>query len=217
MDDSSLLSNESREVSISNEVLRKSYIQATETSFKPKWRSVLTWVDSRVFKNVDIHDPDSFKKGKSTSEHILMFLRRWYDEILLPENVLAYPGLSISRSVEHAVIWSEIPIIKLEETPTILSVNSIAQQPLQLYNDIEVRIQAWLVARELKCKEVNFQRLSIGPLGGFEQSLVQINEKGHQRTKKMVSDIATLIHRKVNYPSVSDHCNDCPFRRRCII
>jgi hypothetical protein len=196
-------------------VLIKSYSQALETGFKPKWRSILHWVDRRVFENVDINDNESFKAGKATSEEILFFLNRWYKDILLPENMLVYPGLALSSMVGNTVVWSDIPVVKLQETPTILNVDGVVQHEWRLYNDLEVRIQAWLVNSHLDCGTIDYHKMIMGPKGGFNHMKIYIDEKAHMRTKEVVFQIAEQVRKGIHYPSVGPQCNECIFRRRC--
>ena len=210
-------SRKSLYVTIIDEVLRKSCTQITETRFKPEWKRIIRWVDRRAFEHVDMDDPDSFQKGKTTSEHVLTFLRRWYHEILLPENVLAYPGLALECQVGNTIVWAEMPIIKVAETPIIFSVSDIVQHEWQLYNDFEARVHAWLVAQQLDCDSVTYHKLIVGPRGGLDQIMIELDKEAHLRTGRMVSQVVKNITSRVDYPSVTTHCIECPFRRRCRI
>lgn len=211
------MSKHNRSIQIIDEVMRKSYSQALDTTFKPNWKRVLAWVDKRVYQDVDMNDTESFGKAKITCEYILLFLNRWYKEILLPENVLAYSGLTLEGMVSGSMISSQIPIIKLQEKPIILSVSDVVCQDWQLYNDIEARIQAWLVSSSLECDDVVYHRLTMGPKGGFNQNMIELNKKDHLRTKDMVSQVVRALNQGADFPSVSRQCLECQFHRRCRI
>lgn len=202
---------------IAERVMQKCYLRAMETDFKPDWRTVLGWVDREVFSTVDINDTERWKEGKICSEQVLNFMNRWYKDVLIPEQVVAYSGLTLSANVSQTIVESIIPIIKVKETPVIFSVSSVVQSSWQLYNDIEVRGQMWLVAEALGADAVCFERLTMGPRGGTEPTVIWIRKEGHVRTRKMIADIARAIGQGVDYPVVSDWCSDCVIRRRCII
>lgn len=209
------LEREDQEIKIIKEVLRRSYAHALSTGYKPNWRGILGWVDKRVFEHVNIDDEQSFQAGKSTSETILSFLNRWYKDVLLPENVLAYPNITLSQQISNAVIYTELPIVKLQEKATILNVNKIVCTDPQLYNDMEARIHAWLLDKALECGDVVYQKMTMGPRGGFNQNLVNMTREAHKRTEKAVFQIVRAISQRANFPSVSEQCAGCQFRRRC--
>lgn len=208
---------ENKEVRIADEVIRKGYVQALETSFKPQWRRVLAWVDKRVFVNVDINDIESFTKAKITSEHILTFVKTWYRNILIPEHVLAYPSVAIEMPISSSEVSTDIPVIKLGEKPTIFSVSNVVCNDWELYNDIEVRTQALLVDYTLHCKNVIYHRIAMGPRGGFNENIIELTEEHHKATEKMITQVVQAVERKMNYPSFTKLCSECPYYRRCRI
>lgn len=198
-------------------VIRKSYTQALETTFKPEWRRIIAWVDKRIFADVDITDKEEFKRARMTAEHVLMFLKRWYKEILIPENVLAYPSLVFTIPVSSSEVSSEIQVVKLEEKPTIFDTNSVVGPNWQLYTDIEIRIRALLVADSLNCNNVIYHRIAMGCQGGFTQNMIEIRDSHNQRTRKMVTQIVRAIQKGVDFPSRTELCSKCPYHRRCRI
>lgn len=195
----------------------KAYARTIESGFKPEWRRIVGWVDRLVFQDVDINDTESFETGKQRAEQVLRFLRTWYDKIMLPEHVYAYAHIALEKEIGRHVVTDVIPVIKLGEKPTILSVSDVVQADWQLYNDIVVRGQALLVASELECESVAYQRLTMGSRGGFTEQTIHIDSKGHERTRQMLTQLATVIDAGADWPSYSDHCNSCPFKRRCMI
>jgi hypothetical protein len=188
-----------------------------ESGFKPRWRMVLGWTDHEVFKSIDIEDTKRWKEGKICSEQVLNFLNRWYKDTLLDEQLAAYSGLTLTENFIDIHVESQVPVIKVTEPPVIVSVSSVVQSGWQLYNDIEVRGQMALVAAALEVDTVCYQRLTIGPRGSIDDTVIFIGEDGHTRTRKMISDILQAIKQGADYPIVSERCSDCSFRRRCII
>ena len=205
------------EEAIVERVIQKCYIRATETNFKPPWRVILNWVNALAYKNVDEKDMASWGACQLVAEHCLMFLNKWYHEILIPEQVHAFSGLTVQERIASNEITTIIPVVKVDDIPTIVSVNSVVQSTWELYNDIEVRTQAWLVMKQLNCEQLTYQRLTIGPRGGFSELTIFIDEKASRRTMKMVGQVSELIRQGVKFPSISETCKQCPFKRRCVI
>jgi len=206
-----------KQAKIAERVIQKSYARATETGFKPDWRTVLGWVDREVFQDIDVDDTEGWKAGKICSEQVLNFLNSWYRQTLLHDQSLAYPGLTLFAQVSSTVIESTIPVIKVSEPPVIVSVSSVVQSGWQLYNDIEVRGQMWLLARELEVDSVCYQRLTIGPRGGIKDDVIFSGSEELDRAERMLRQVVRAIEQGADYPIISDRCNTCPYRRRCII
>lgn len=207
----------SEKARIAERVIQKCQNRAVETNFKPHWQTVVGWVDREVFKNVDVNNTEEWEAGRICSEQLLSFLNNWYKQSLLPQQVLAYSGLTLSINVAGVEIESTIPVIKITDPPIIFTVSNIDTTGWQLYNDIEVRGQQLLVARALEVDSVCYQRLTMGPRGGVEDKLIYASDKELNRAEKAVSDIARAIRQGANYPIVSERCDKCQFKRRCII
>lgn len=206
-----------KEAKIAERVIQKCYIRAMETTFKPNWQSILGWVDREVFINVDVDDTESWKAGRLRSEQILSFLNAWYKQTLLPEHVPAYSGLTLSTTICDSIVESTVPVIKVSEPPVISTISSIVQTLWQLYNDIEVRGQLYLVAQTLDVDSVCYQRLTIGPRGGITDQVVYSTKKELAATRRMLRAVVRAIRQGADYPIVSERCNNCSFRKKCLI
>jgi len=202
---------------IIDSVISKSYTQALETTFKPEWRRIIAWVDKRVFADVDIYNKEEFERARKTAEHILVFLKKWYKKVLIPEQVLAYPNLVFSIPVSDSEVSDEIQIVKLEEKPIIFDTNSVVGLDWQMYTDIDIRIRALLVADSLNCNSVIYHRIAMGELGGFNQNMIEIADGHNQRTRRVVTQVVKSIEKGVDFPSLTELCTRCPYRRRCKI
>ncbi len=207
----------SEKAQIAMRVIQKCHNRAMETTFKPHWQTVLGWVDREVFKDADPNDTKKWKQQRIYSERLLLFLSSWYKQTLLPNHSLAYSGLTLSETVADVLVESTIPVIKVSEPPIIFTVSDVVTTARQLYNDIEVRGQQWLVAKALGVDSVCYQRLTIGPKGGIDDTTIYASKKELQGAEKMISSIARAIRQGADYPIISEQCNDCKFRKRCII
>lgn len=197
-------------------VMKKCYAVTLETSFKVTWRRIVGYVDELVFKDVDIQDDKSFEAAKTIAEHHLAFLRRWYEDIYMIENVLGYSNLKIEQPIGSNIIEDELFIIKLsEDKPIIMILDDVARTDTQLYNDISIRGLSWLVYKTLDCDEVGIEYMSIGKQGGFTLSKLSIDKVSQKRTQKVLYQLVRSMAAGVNYPSVTQKCNECPFRRKC--
>jgi hypothetical protein len=200
-----------------NSVIQKAYLQVTETEFRCDWRRIIGWVDKEVFRDIDIEHTESWTKGKTNSEHILMFLRKWYEDIYMNDSVHSFADFALEAELSGHIIQGRIPLLKLQDPPTILYATDVVRREAELYNDISVRGMAWLVMEALECERVSIQELAIGSRGGYNSLQIQIDSSSNSGVTKMLAEITGLIAHAIDYPSVTEQCNTCPFRKQCVI
>jgi len=202
---------------LAQSVMQRSYTRMSNVGYKPTWRSIVGWVDKLVFVDVDMNNTFDFEEGRKRSEYILKFLSRWYNEYLLPEQDDAWVDLTLEHHFDRFCVYGYLPIVKLQEERPVISLVSdrvVATQSL-LYNDIVLRGMMWLVEKALDCGEIVLEYLTIGPEGGFDRQLIYSVKEDNDRAGKMIKDVGSLIYLGIDYPSVTDDCNTCQFRRRC--
>lgn len=204
-----------KETFIITKVMQKAYLQATETRHRADWRTIVNWVDGEVFKGVTIDHTEEFDGAKMLAEHILIFLRSWYENIHLRENCIGYTNLALEQTVQGVSIYSEVPILKLENVPIIMYIDNIAMTDSRMYNDIKARGLMWLVSEALDCDIVMAQHLAVGPRGGITVNNIEADRDAHGRALEMIANTALLVKNGFTYPSVTEKCEVCPFSRRC--
>ena len=204
-------------ISTIEKVMKKAYIQATETGFRSEWRKIVGWVDQEVIKDQDISQTEIMERVKNESEHILKFLSHWYNKIYLKENVAAFVDLALEVQLGNHIVSGSIPIIRAFEFPAIIILSDVVRNEWELYNDIEIRGLGWLALQALQVSNLLIDCLTIGPNGGFITNRVKITEETSRTARKMIKDITKNIGNGQDYPSVTSKCQTCPFQRRCII
>jgi hypothetical protein len=209
------LPSKPKQVSVTEKVIKKCYLQDSATGFKVQWRTIVGWVDSLVFKNINILSDEGFELAKKTSEYILSFLRIWYKTYYLKEQSIAYPDIALECSFSEHLVVGIVPIIKLNEDPVVVIVDDIVYNETQLYNSIYHRGLAYMVANSLDNPNISIQYMAMGVRGGSDIVQIKIGEDEHLRTAKMLSNISTMIAAKIDFPSVTQMCQACPFSRRC--
>lgn len=207
---------ESQRMAILMEAMQKCYWKQM-SGWKPNRRQLIGWVDQPIFKGVDVTKDDQIEKGKKLSESILLPLAAWYEKSFVSEQIEGYINLPLSFTRGGHQITAEVPILKLTDPLTILLVSDIEHSYLQLYNSLWARGLGWLVARHFNHKEVVVERMWVGAREQIDTKILKCTEELNKRTEKAILSIADQIAAGVNYPSFTPMCNQCPFRRDCIL
>lgn len=206
---------DSRNLTIVKQVLHKAYTRMLEFGYRADWRTILNWVDTRVFQDIDVSDEEQFEKSKSQSEIILNFISSWYKKMYLPENISVYTEVPVTINIGSYQIYDSLPIVKVGEVPTILYVTDIATSLTGLYNDIQVRGQQLMLSQSLDCNNISAELLTLGDKGGYNLTKIYAGQKEHKRVENVIHQVATIIGGNANYPSYSDACMGCPFKSKC--
>lgn len=170
------------------------------------------------FKDIDVLQEDSYKVGKQTSEHCLIFLRTWYEALYLQEDVAAYIDIELDMSLGKHSIYSTIPIIKSDgDSVQILQITDIPRENKQLFNSVEARGMAMLLSRYLVEDHVSVVSMAIGSRGGFKVSEIRTKIEDHARIRQRLVVMTNAYQYSCDdpYPSVTDQCDSCPFKWRC--
>lgn len=202
-------------VKIAETVIQKAYVSTATTGFRLEWRNIVSNVDREVFKDIDTSIAEERTRGTKLSEYILVFLRQWYQKIYCAEEAVGYADISLTAEVDGHIIMTHIPVIKLANDPYIVRVSDVVYYKGQLYNDIGMRGLLWIASEALKCKSIVGQHLAIGAQGGLELTEIQIGNNAHRRTKRAILQALSLIEKGIDFPSVTEKCTTCPFKRRC--
>lgn len=206
-----------QDLSIVNTVIKKAYTVATETGFKAQWRRIVGWVNTSVMHNTDVMDQEQYAVAKQLAEHILKFVQRWYYEIYMEENGVAFTDIKIDSPISTNIIQTTIPIVRVEDVPTILSIIDKDITHNQLMNNLIACGQMAMLANELNGNIIGFEMLQMGSYGGFNSTIIIRNRQHHDKCLKMLYYLSQSISVGVDYPSVTQKCDVCPLRRKCKI
>jgi hypothetical protein len=198
-------------------VIQKAYVQAMDTKFRSDWRRIVGWVDAELVGKHNTFEEGQWDQIRQDSEICLNFLSSWYKKTYLPEQVVAFVDIAISKELPGIMITGQIPVIRAFETPVILVVSDVVHTEWSLYNDISIRGLAWLAAESLEAESMSIESIHPGKQGGYNQARVTIDKKGLERTKKMIEGVAANIAAEIDFPSITKGCESCPFKRRCNI
>jgi hypothetical protein len=198
-------------------VIQKAHLQALNTKFRSEWRKIVGWVDQLLVANTNILNDQQWEKIRQDSEFCLNFLSSWYKNIYMQEHVIAFGDFALKHTFPGIEIIGHIPIIKAFDVPVVMIVSDTIYNEWSLYNDISARGLAWLASLSLDSQSIGIESISPGKQGGFNHTKIVIDKTGLERTGKMIEEIAGLLVMKIDFPSVTNSCSNCPFKRRCII
>lgn len=205
---------EDQDILLIKNVITKAYRISMETEWKVEWKKILGWVDAAIFTNIDITNEEACEAGKKRIEKLLIFLSNWY-KIYIDEQKATYINVPLEGQSNHNTIHGIVPILQIKEWPTILQISPIARTVTGLYNDIELRGLQWLLSETLDVKDVEVLNLGMQTKGGCEITKMYAGIKDHKRTKETIEQIGSLIELGMNFQSVTELCNSCPFKGRC--
>ena len=204
------------QLSVVQRVIEKSYLMATETGFRRRWKNIISQVDKEIFSDIDHNNPEQYETARQAAEHVLQFLRKWYQEIYMKENGDGFVQITLEEQLSNDVIYEEIPIITIQkDIPVITYIDDVETIETQMYNDIKAQGMAWLVSEFLNCEIVLLRHLLVKPYGGFAVTTVKVPRIKSRRVKSSVAQVSHLIHSGMNFPAVTEKCNGCSFKRRC--
>lgn len=205
-----------RRRAVTESVIKKCYIQATETGYRTSWRSIVGWVDADVFASVDIDDDENFRAAKALSTHILSSVQKWYS-VYEQENFESYVDLDLYKNVGHDMVVGTGPIIHSTDPVTVTIFRDLGTSRLELYNDLEVRGLGWLIYCALDGVMVNIRTIMIGPQGGLNTIELNLDKQDHKRIESVIKQVLRGIRAGFSYPSRTEQCRNCKYLRRCML
>ena len=197
-------------------VISKAVLQVMETSFRVDWRRIVGWVDKEVFKNTDVYCSEQYGAAKRSSEHILLALAKWYEQIYLQWTAEAFVNVPLGVETSGIFIEDKAPVVSLMSpiVCTYIGRNSYDTKK-EYHRDIEIRGLAWLVSEHLKCNEVIMQCLSLGKRGKLEINIINFDSDSLRRTSSYIDNMCRIIKKKYFYPSVGENCLRCKYYSKC--
>lgn len=204
------------DLSIIKQVIERAYTKDNKTDYKASWRTIVGWVNQLVFKSRDVHNPSIFEQGTKLAQSILQKLQNWYYKEYIYDQVVCFPQLQLELHTTNTTIQCDAPLVKLDNTPVIVSYG--VQQPTknELSRSLHVFGLATALGYYLDSPAINYHYRSI--LLKTEHTVdIEIDSGQMQKTIEMISNIAETIHRKIFFPSMTQQCHSCPFKKRCSI
>jgi len=201
---------------IIKDIIRKCIIRTMETSFRIKWRTIVGWVDKEIFSRINIDDKESFDTAKKNSEYALLALSTWYREIYSTWDKESFVDIQLETFQGNILIQDKISIITLTDPITCTLINkNFYDNKKGYYNDIEIKILAWLVSKELNCDIVNVQNLSLGVRGKMNINNIAYDREALYKTETYVRNICKVIENRYYYPSTNNECRSCDYYLKC--
>ena len=184
---------------------------------KPQWRTIMGWIDSQVFKDIDVTSDEAIEKGRKLSESILIPIRNWYENSFLSEHIESYINTPIESTIGKHQFHTIAPIIKLSDPITIVIMDTVVTTQLQLYNDLIARGTGLIASKQFKHEEVVIEHMLLGPSSALEKTVLNCDKGLNSRTQKVLTQVADQIADGIDYPSITTMCNSCQFRKDCIL
>lgn len=213
---------QSKIVSTTIQVAQKACLLALETEHRMDWKKIIELVDLEVFGDINFHDKQAFDNARRTAESVLNFLMYWYHTIY-SKNILIYTSISVKIPKQNIVLTDIVQFVTSEPIPHIIEFGEERKEIIGLQNDIRIRSIMSYILDELESDRVKFTYYSIGPYGGHtvagrgNDPTITCSRIECERSNEVLDQLVTAMRVGLNYPSVSDQCNLCQFKRRCII
>jgi hypothetical protein len=198
-------------------IIKKCLLQAEQTGYRANWRQVVGMVDTAVFKNVDVEDPEQFKHAKQLSEWILKGIQKWYKKIYLQEAHTTYVDIDLTRQVQGHTVVGRAPVVQVREVPSVTLIKNVGMDVAGMYNDLELRGLSALLSDSVGGSDVYIRNIFVGPLGGFETCSTMISESVNKRALGVLEQVVEVMAKGISYPSITKYCKECQFQRRCVL
>jgi hypothetical protein len=198
-------------------IIKKCYLRYSETQELITWRTIINWVDSIIFKDIDLSNITEYEKGRTLSEYILSPLRIWHQEIYRPEACSGFIDVPLSSICGGAEIVGELPLIKALDPLTITLFSDKSLNQIQIFNNLIYRGLVWLLSKNMKIDKIKLQYLFIGTFTKFDLSELILTKKDNEKTEYIIENIANAIVKKITYPTITSSCNQCHFKLKCSI
>lgn len=205
---------EDRRLFIAKSTIKKAYNSFTETGHLVDWRRIIGWVDTQVFKETDVTNSEAFQAARTTSEQILSFIQAWYHTIYVNERFSVFTDLSMEAPAGPHTIEAKLPIIRASDPPSIAYIDDKVIPFAKIYNDIKARGLAYILHFAFDSDLVEVQHIIMKPRGAFEIEQALVDREENRRTRAALSQIAESM-RYASYPSVTQQCYECAFKRKC--
>lgn len=207
-----------RMIKIIRSIIQKCYLRIAKDGYRTQWRDISGWVSAAVFKDVNVFNDAERDEALAFSEHVLVGLRNWYDKIYLKERASGYTDVKLTLNVQKFKIEDKIPIVRIDDVPSIILIDDVEIGTRQLYNSLEHRGYGWLFTKVIDdVPKVKIELLSFGPLGSFQHNMNTLDAKDNASTEDRMMNILYCMDKGINYPSVTTMCNSCEFRNKCNI
>jgi len=211
------------ETTVIKQVIQAAYLHIIRKGEVPTWRRIINWADlhyQRVSVDPTVSQPKEYKSAVS----LLSCLYGWYHEQFLPSAKGIEPIINVPVYLElgHDVVYRDhIPMIIIGESITLVDFRQVVNTDVpaaahMLYNDLTVHVRVWGFLRAAEQKPNNYTRIFIGP-GSVKMTNIKITQEFLENAAKICKHILTGIKDRVFYPSFSEQCSRCPFKRNCSI
>jgi len=204
---------------IVTDTIKKAYLTASDTGYRADWRRITGWVDKMAFSGVDVQNEEEFKSARSISEAALLALSGWYENLYRFDEPYAQIDVAVGCNVDSGEVGirADIPVVKLEEIPVIMRFCDFVPSKPKIYNDIVSRGLAAMLADAVQCDTVKVQHFAVGTRGRLEYEEIQVNRDAHERSLAAIAKIAILIKTGMVYPSVTEMCTTCKYKKECVL
>lgn len=203
---------------IISKTISKAVLQIMETTYRADWRKIVGWVDKEVFNNVNVYSKEQYDIAKKNSEHILIALRTWYEQVYQLWDMEAFVEVPLGVETSGVFIHGTAPIISLSNPIVCMCIDKNLYDTKKEYQrDIEIRGLAWLASKHLDCDEVIIQCLSLGKRGRIDINLIKFNADSLNRTAVYIDNMCKIIKKKYFYPSISHQCISCKYYNKCTL
>lgn len=215
-------SNLNFEGTVIQHVIQAAHLYVSRHGKLPTWRRVVHWADlyyRRASLDNAVPQPKQYKSAIS----LLNSLHGWYHHLFTPRAKGTEPLINVPIALElgHNVVYRDsIPIVIIKNDIQLVDFRQLDKPRklgiIDVYNDILVHTRIWGFCEAAQQLPSHYIRLFIMP-ESIKSVKVKVTKEMLANASAISKHILTGIKDRVFYPSFSEQCVKCPFRRGCSI
>jgi hypothetical protein len=217
-------SNLNFEGTVMQHVVQAAYFNLSRRGKMPTWRRIVNWTDlyyRRASLDSAIPQPEQYKSAVS----LLNTLHGWYHNQFIPrvrgKDIEPLINVPVCLELGHDVAYRDVvPLVIIRDDVRLVDFRQLDKTRklgmIDVYNDLLVHVRIWGFQQAAQQVPSSYIRFFITP-----ESIKPVEMK---ITKEMLANAAVIskhiltgIKDRVFYPSFSEQCVKCPFRRNCLI
>lgn len=205
-------------------IISDAYLKLARNQQTTAWRSVTSEIDKVIFASVPHRDHLDYDEVidtylKQSMKYMDTIRKGWYEPVYLKEELEGFSDLSVGLKIEGTTLHDTIDLVLFDEKELIVCrFSSVEEHAGTLYNDMRFRTQALLVNKRLN-RPVTKLRSFVWTEDTEKVSVTDLyvhnNQEFMDKTEAAVRQMLSGIRAGIFYPSVSDQCTSCPFRKIC--
>ena len=203
-------------------VIQAAHLYVSRKRKFPTWQRVIYW--SELYFQKLCREPGYLPdKEYQSAVSLLNILYDWYNNLFLP-GIKDYEPLinvPVYMSLGHDTIYhDQIPIVNIGQRIQIVDFSQIDKPKnpgiINIHNDLVAHIRLWGFSQVAQCTPTEYVRWFMMPKS-VQSVTMRVSQDLLENAAKIGHHIMSGIKDRVFYPSFSEQCLRCTFRKGCSI